>query len=488
MKVPLRLAGRLMAVPADWEPVLRGVCSYDHAMTEQVNGRTEYFSERKQLYSVVGNEFVTFRGLRFRIEQLVNEKGHDLEVVEDCEPYRDPSVFMPDADAVDGVSWRYRQFDSFLLPSLHDDGIIDAVTAYGKTFITGKICQGYPRARILVIVPGVALSGEMHKELTNLLGKGKVGHYATGSRNRHTRRVTVATPESMSHVNERHPDIILYDEVHTAASEGRGDRLLAFNHAKMFGFTGTADGRSDNAELRIEAIFGPKRINVPYQTARQHGLVAEVHYKQVPVYSGKKARDCYRDTDKMRYPIWQNKERNHVLALEAARFAADNPGEQVLVATCRTEHALYLQQAFQELGWNIPVICGAISADREESLREHKALTDDSWVITDRVGVRNYRDAFIHKRELYAIATSTFSTGADFRHLRCLIYASGDTAKIAQKQWTGRAMRLGGQCADEARSLVIDTSDEFCDSAKRRSQARRLVAEQSGWSLESSRG
>lgn len=484
MKVPLRLAGRLMAFPAEWEPLLRDVCSYDHALTDRVDGQTEYYSERKQLYSIVNNEMVTFRGLRFRITQVLHGLGHEVYVEEDLEPYRDPAVFVPDANAIDGVEWRYRQFDSFLCPALHDDGIIDAVTAYGKTFITGKICKGYPKANILVVVPGVDLSGEMFKALSGLLGKNKVGYFATGSRNRHTRRVNVTTPQSMSHINERHPDIVIYDEVHTAAAEETGRKLLAFNHAKMFGFTGTSDGRSDNAETRIEAIFGPKRINISYALAREKGLVAEVNYKQLRIKTGEKSKDYWRDVDKQRYPIWKNMKRNLRLAQEAVSYANANPGEQVLVATTKTEHALYIQQAFAQLGWRMPVICGPFDAEREKQLIKHEALTPESWLINDRSGIRDYRTAFIHKRELYAIATSTFSTGADFRHLRCLVYAAGDAAKIAQKQWAGRTMRLGEQSAEEARSIVIDTYDEFCDSAKKRSQQRWRVAEQSGWNLE----
>ena len=483
MKVPVRLAGRLIAIPAEWEPILGRCCRYMHLTPERERGETTIVTEERALYTIVGKEMVIMRGLMYRMEQELAKHGHSFEVIEDCEPFRD--VFEPDFKAVGDTNWRHRQFDSFLLPALHADGLIDAVTAFGKSFLTSKICLAYRKANILVVVPGIGLSGDMFDMLKKALGSKKVGRYGGHpSKDRKLRRVVVSTPESIHHIPDDWPDMVIYDEVHTSASDDRARKLMAFNKAKMFGLTGTSDGRGDNAEMRYEAIFGPRRIAISYEEALEHGLVARITYRMLTINQGVKASAYRMDVDKFRYPIWKNEHRNLALAKAMVEYMKANPGEQALFSVDKTEHALYVQQAFKMLGVNIPVICGSFDEDRAKSLRKHGALTDESWIISLPSEIKRYRNDFCDKRELYAIATSIFSTGADFRHLRFLVFGSGSSAKIAQKQWVGRAMRLGDQNPDEARSLVIDTFDTFCRTCRSRSEKRRLVARKEGWIVE----
>ena len=273
--VPVVLAGRLFIIPAAYEPILGRVCTYTHKGMEPTGrGRTQMTFERRQLYALDGDDMIIPRGLMFACEQRLKESNLRFEVVEDACPFRREAL-EPDFDVLGTTEWRYRQFDAFCLPALHDCSQIEAVTAFGKSFIVRKIAKAYKHANILVVVPGIGLSYDMWYKLGEEIGHGKVGSFG-GDKPKGLKRVTVTTPQSMHKVPPDWPDIILYDEVHTAAADTASEALMNFNKAVMLGFSGTTYGRSDNAEKRIEAIFGPIRIKVPYKEAVAHGMITPV--------------------------------------------------------------------------------------------------------------------------------------------------------------------------------------------------------------------
>ena len=88
----------------------------------------------------------------------------------------------------------------------------------------------------------------------------------------------------------------------------------------MFGFSASPRGRTDGADLAIEAMFGPVIYKLPYQEAEAKGNVATitVHVYRVP---GVPIR-YDNDVAQYRYGIWRNALRNRMVAQAAAAATA----------------------------------------------------------------------------------------------------------------------------------------------------------------------
>lgn len=483
---PITLAGRFIVMPKMFEEQLQDLFCYTHRETIVELGQPRQRSVDKALYAISGPDLLAPRGFLYAVEKRLGQLGIQHEIVQDMEPPRADDLFSPKFNRLGKVDWRVGQFDVICLPGLFHDGIIDAVTGYGKSFMVKQIAQAYPNARIVVVVPWRDLSDDVYRGLLRVFGDNRVGRFGDGHSGP-VRRITVTTPESLIKIQPDWPDIILYDEVHTAASDERSGLLMNYSRAKMFGFTGTSDGRSDGAEKRVEGIFGPIRIVVDYRTGVSEGFICPVVYEIMPIRAGVRTTD-YRDAmDRWRYPIWKNNARNHKLC---ARFLGElkrNPNKQALFSVERTEHALYIQQQFLKMGLRIPIISGKINPDDRERFEKHGAWHEDRWIIDQRSSVQLFRQRFTAGTEQMAIATSTFSTGADFVHLKFMIYGSGSPASIAQRQWTGRLMRMGDHDQGTIEGRLVDTRDEFCETAFGRFSKRAALAKKLGWGIEYAR-
>jgi len=329
----------------------------------------------------------------------------------------------------------------------------------------------------------VQLGKEVHKRLCIELVPERVGKLGGGVADTTNRRVVVTTPQSMHKIDADWPDIVVFDEVHQAAASSTANGLMMFNRAKMFGFSGSVDERTDNADKRIEAIFGGSVLKIDYTEGVMQGLITPITLRLYKVPRGIQTDMYTNDVERLRYPIWSNECRNQRLIAETLRYlnAAENANEQALSLVDKLEHGLYIHQAGIAAGLTIPVVCGRTNDTQMKKLGRYGAFHDNSVVVDDVDDVEAFRAAFGRGEHRVAIGTAALMTGADFPRLSFGVYASSMTTTIAQQQSAGRQMR---RSPGKESATMVDFYDVFCPKAFERTKTRIRNARSEGWNVE----
>jgi len=273
----------------------------------------------------------------------------------------------------------------------------------------------------------------------------------------------------MEHAGVDKCRLYLYDEVHEAAAEERMRKIASIRLSRMFGFSASPKGRTDGADLAIEAMFGPVIYRLSYQAAEQAGHVATI---VVHIYRIPGQRIPYDDdTAQFRYGIWRNEIRNHKIASVAASFAVQ--GKQVLIMVDKVEHALTIKRYLPD--W--PLVHANVNPEQLRSYRLLGLLPNGEKDLCRSDQRDSYRQRFENGRMRYAISTGVWSQGVDFRHLDVLVRADGGAAPIRNTQIPGRLSRGSD-------GLLIDFDDAFDDRFQKRSKARIRSYAGKGWAIQ----
>lgn len=382
-----------------------------------------------------------------------------------------PILPPPALDRLDFARLKDRPDQKACLAAIftNDMGLIEAPTAFGKTFLIGQVVRAYPTVPIIVS----SYRQDVVKSIYHRLQRsgdvpfGELG-LMSGHR-RDPRRVTVSTVDSLDRLNLSQCRLFIYDEAHEAAAERRSARISQVHSAHIFGLSATVAGRSDGSDLVTEAMFGPLIYRLSYQDAAEEGHVASIEVVIYPVFGRKVPTDD--DVQQYRHGIWRNALRNgHIAAAASESYAA---GRQTLIIVDKVEHALYLKRYHLE-DW--PIVHGSVDPEQISAFKGLDLLPHGtSWLCTAEQRDR-YRRDFEHGALRRAIATNVWSTGVDFTHLDTLIRGDAQSGAIPSTQIPGRLAR-------GVSGTLVDFDDKFDDRFARRSQRRFKTYRSKGWTL-----
>lgn len=483
MKVTLTYLGRIISMtPAELGAQFENVCTVKVVKQEQPcaeNGwQQKRFVEEKTLfwYDTTPDGvpvFCAFSGYGYRLEYVLKQQGHEVEV-KDLVPCGLPE--RPDLDLFKNIEWRGSQCTVFAKLLANRMGVIDCPTGWGKSFLIRQLARAYPNARICATVPSTAVAKELYDELfmfdpanTGIIGGGK---------HRLKRRVMVAVTHSLHHIDPE-TNLVLVDEAHAVLTEGFIEKFGGLRRARFFAFTASPEGRSDQADGFMEAMFGPVLHHVPYQEAVESGNVVQVRYRVYQCADGPATTGIKNKIRRDRQGIWRNPSRN-ALVVHAAQQAEKEHGEdaQILIMVSTAEHAYILQQALP----HYVVVAGELSEEREEQLRGSLAMTDDQIVTTKEMEAE-YKEKFSSAEIKHAIATFKWSKGVNFLDLKVLIRADGTASEISSTQVPGRLSRKGSD-GQKPEGILVDFNDSFCPTLKQRALSRFKVYRRHGWIYE----
>lgn len=371
-----------------------------------------------------------------------------------------------------GLRPEQKQIMSAVLGNSHST--VQAPTGAGKSFLIGEICKMYPHARILVTTNSVDVIETIKTYLETSLTE-KIGQIGGGKNA--PQRITVCTIQSLEKILVPY-DIVIIDECHVVGSENYMKAcLVASNSAfKVIGLSATPQSRQDNADLAVEAVCGPLRVKINYETSVQNGSVVPL---QVEVYecpygpSTSVTKDLKLQTDKDRVAIWNNKLRNKLIAEVVRKYMAEEPDTQILVYTERVEHALWLKSLLPEF----TLVSGNITPERQLDLKQAGLSMDG---ICDDKKREEIKQRFATKELKYAICTAVWQKGVNFPHLEILVRADANSGEITTVQSSGRLSRL-----DEGKTLgrVIDFCDKFNNTYLFRFKERLKQYNEHGWKV-----
>jgi superfamily II DNA or RNA helicase len=351
-------------------------------------------------------------------------------------------------------------------------GQIEAPTGDGKTWIIVQVCKMYPRARIVIIAPGIDVTKTIRDRLTTEIPRGDIGQIG-GGRREFGRRVTVCVRNSIHKADLDNCQIILYDECHTAAGEVTSKALTNAMDCKMFGFSASTEMRTDNADMLVEAHFGPVIHVTTYQESQHRGNIVPLRVLLRSVGLGPVVRSA-NSSVLNRHGLWRNKFRNKLIAEDALSHSAH--GEQVLISVGTVEHGLELMRY---LGDSFAFVYSNMDVALRKRYEKEGVITEGNHPITTQERV-HMQEEFEAGRLLRVISTC-WNQGVDFRNLQVLIRADGMGSDIRSVQLPGRLSRTAD---GKSFGLLIDYLDEFDERLHRRAQKRIRLYRKKGWDIQ----
>lgn len=484
-QIVIRISGnaldiRSFATPAlDQRPrdLLEAVLRYNHITMargtkrwDQSGSQSPVINEIRCMYAYDKyGRMVCGIGFLPRITELLTKNGYTVKVLDINSEHPRKNRFDLDWDnVVNNFTFRARQEEVLVKIASNERGIIDAPTGFGKSFQYKAICLLFSKARIIITTKRKDIVEAIKLDLSTVIPNiGQVGGGVFKPS-----RITVVTADSLHKIDPNDVDIVIGEEVHELAAESYAVELAKFKRARMYGFTATPTGRLDNADIRLESLFGQIIFRMTYAEAVGLGLVVPIRVRWLPVRGDNPAKGMT-DVPKRRWGLWRNEYRNQLIASAAREF---NDDEQVLIMVTTFEHAVYLRQHLPEF-----TLCYAERSDETDFNKFVKSgmLPEDEPVMTAKRR-QQLRQDFTSGKLKKVIATDVWSTGVSFNSLAVLIRADARGSEIMDSQIPGRVCRLD-KVNNKAEGLVIDCGDEFDNGFRAAANKRKKNYIAKGW-------
>jgi superfamily II DNA or RNA helicase len=432
-------------------------------------------SEHRRLFSIDAYGCLNFpAGYYDRVLEILADLDYQVRYVDDSSQF--PQQLEWHWDNLGAFQFRPKQQEALeVLEAAYKarrGGVVDAAAGFGKTELFAALAMLLPEAKILICVKSTDNVQKTVKILLKYLPRMSVGQRGAGKSQQ--ARVTVCTAASVGNY-QGHVDLFLGDEAHELLAETYvADIVTVAHQAICFGFTATVEGRSDNSDARMEAVFGKTLFKVTYPEAVGLGLVVPIEVRWVRVEMAKNPAALFEaETSRKRHGLWINNIRNASIAKVAQQHYDE--GDQVLVLVDKIEHLLELAKLLP----GFALCYGNIDENDEEYYRKHALLPSDYKPLTvaDR---KRIREDFEAGNTRAAIATGVWKLGVSFDALAVLVYAGGGSSPIDATQGPSRVSRIHSQSGKEY-GVVYDFTDEFDDQFYKQAMARRRIYKKHDW-------
>jgi superfamily II DNA or RNA helicase len=415
---------------------------------------------------------VTYGGLFATFKDDAKKRGYSLHI----EDYQEP-LPEPDWDLLQELPpLRDGQAETIAAIVSANRGLVVEPTGNGKTFVITALCKIWTSVKILVVCPGIDVYEEMVERIKDKCPGEYVNQQGGGKSKYNARaRIGVCTNTSLHKVSTDWPDIILYDEAHTAAAMNVLCKLNQFDTAKMIGFTASPTGRKDGTDMITTALFGPVIRHIPYQEAVRKGNVANIQVRMVHIEGD--MNDMYKKQhDKDRFGYWLNRERNIKLINEAKHLF--RPDESVLFMVARTEHGLALKQLMPEVAF----MHRPINKKQWDKMSAFGVTQGFEYEDMAKVDGKQMKADFMSGKIKWCICTYVWKQGIDTVDLAGLVRFGGEGSNILDIQTSGRLSRKGHD-GQKTWGVVIDALDDYGDYYLRQSLTRRKNYQAQGWQI-----
>lgn len=487
----------------------------------QLRGNPAFSADPVSLYTKTeAGAVVTGAGMRSRLCAALSSLNISYEY-EDLRPTNkllEPARYDRLTN-MDDLEFRKGQAEALASIEACDGGVIVAPTGFGKTFLMVLLTQIYPDSVIHMVAPGISLLESIFSRLIKV-APSKVGRIY-GSHNDYEKRIILCSADSLHKLPYSKAHLLLYDEVHTAATERRS-RLLCnhYTDAKFIGLTGSHNSRMDGADAVVESIFGPKIAELTYSEAQEAGSVAKINtqfFKIEKSINSPENIEERRSDLKKKYGYWVNMDRNRKIA-DAAEICPTIIGKkdpQILIICETVEHIFELRRFLPDY----EVVYTSVSDKLQNSLERRglwrneftlnkelmkTLIAEGKWDIEDfsknknilkelrESGEWEQGDYMTPSKRSYllkefeegrlkrVIANYCWKQGIDPVYLDVLIRADGGTSAINNIQLPGRLSRVN---ENKTEGMLIDFVDEWSSWAYDRSKARLRVYKQNGFNI-----
>lgn len=433
--------------------------------TLKINPRMEL--EERQLYELDGNTLYCLAGLKHRVEVLLGAAGIKYKFTDLRSNTLEPADWDRLADLPGGISFRHRQDEVLATIEATEGCLIGAPTGYGKTHLAVYACAAYPNSRVAFISSGLDLIKSTYTRLNSVF-RGQVGRIGDGHFE-DNKRITLISIDSLHKAKLDKYQLIIGDEVHEFGTDRRiGLLCSSYTDAKWVGFSASLGMRSDNADIMVEAVFGPKAIDITYAEATANNVVVPIYLQVLDIPGDITTPTITGSTQlKKRNAYWAHLHRNEIFADAAynAKYILNDgdPDPQTLVMTATVEHAFNLRNLMPDY----EVVYASLDPRTKRRLVDQGLISSTEYMSPSR------RDSMLRRFEAgtlkKVISTHCWKKGINPQQLKVFVRADGETSSINNVQLPGRLSRV---YQGKDRGLLIDGNDRFDDWAARRAANR----------------
>lgn len=265
-------------------PAVRKFLTLSYREMVKANGKTTFNNLKAPMYNPATTSdghagLSSYQGFWRSLKEHLEAEGHTV-VVSDNRPQFAPPNF---GQALLGL----RQFQKgWILRALQDgnSGLIGAPTRFGKSYGMTAICRAFPKARTVVVAPGVFLCEQLFDHFKETLPHRDVRGVYTGSRNKNQGPdITICSMDSMDKMDADDTDLLIIDEPHAVVADERLPKLAAFTRCRKYGFGATLTGRFDKKDRLIEGMIGPVITNITYREAVAQEAIAPLKVIMIKV-------------------------------------------------------------------------------------------------------------------------------------------------------------------------------------------------------------
>lgn len=404
----------------------RGQLFYQMKIASRNKNNKLYYATKAALTKLEANEYVClFKNNMFPtgLLNIAIEAMNALQAPYNIEDLRE----CPGQTAI--LRWynapwdpRYYQNEMIEIGLKAGRGVFEAAVGSGKSLVMAYLIKEIS-CNSLIIVPSVALSGQLFRDFSEWFGSGSV-ELLDAQKIRKTKRpkaisiVTVQSLGSLVKTGEfaefaKHIDAVFVDEVHHAGASTYTSLLKDLEHVYYrYGFSGTFL-RNDNKTMEMWSFLS----NVLYQFPA-HRAITEGFLTPVQVFMHN-----MRGIPNRKYQTEYDNAycANPQLLEKVTEIVTNYPESQILILVNRKDK------------------CGLVIHEYLKSLSiENSYISGDN--SKDEIGSNII--SFNEKRTRVLIGSSVISEGVDIRSTDHLVMTQGGKSEITMVQAAGRVLRL----------------------------------------------
>jgi superfamily II DNA or RNA helicase len=451
-----------------WMPGLSKECTYFRVGYSPFNqAKTR---EREELFHLqqIDGRMVGYiaDGLTDKIRRWFDRKGIPY-TFENKHYWKELPV--PEWGRVDFSGLRDGQEEALVAVATNYNGVIDACTGYGKTWLLVQVCRMYPKLNIVIVTSRKAVVRSIYERLREYKDiRDQIGAICTWKDTGPNHRIVVTTTKSMEKTNYDKCDILMFDECHALAAPGTAYKLASFRRARKFGLSASPEGRGDKADMVLEGMIGPVRFSLTYQEGVAAGAVVPI---DVHIYTVTGKPIWHRmHLALKRFGLWQNEVRNKMIADIAKTFG----DQQVLIMCDTVEHVMHIKKYLPEY----TAVYDSCSTDRYKEYVDAGMTTDPLLTSKELIKIQS---GFEKGEIRHIVGTMIWKEGVDFKHLLALIRADGQAGSISSTQIPGRLSRT---VEGKDKAVLVDFYDSFDKRLEGCSKARLKTYGEKGWNIE----
>lgn len=446
------ITSEIIGLPKFLIPKLKGILSYE--------SKSKIYSFAYQqgkwngiIYLIRNNKFPS--GLLYLVEHFLQKQDLEYEILNKKFPSIIGNLTID--------SLREYQKEALEICLKEGRGVIHAPMGSGKTRLAAAITESIGR-NTLFLVPRKELVLQHKTEFENcsslkigeIIGEAGVRKF---NKNPWEFPIYIAMfPTIFSNRSDckkllQETEILLLDEVHRAPCKTLYSVAMSCPAPFRFGFSGTTEGRSDNADLKIRAVTGKIIFKQEMHPLVENGFLA----KATVIFI-----DCKNDA--LNLIEWENLYRvgvveNKIRNQKIIKIVQDsiNREKSCYIIVSRIRHGEILKKMCDFAKCDF--IYGDLDIDTRNSVLNKFRSKEINVLIISPIG----------------------DEGIDLPNIETLILASGQKAPIQVMQRIGRGLRHG----ESGKVLIFDFWDNWKGNKilYKHSRLRKKIYEQAGFKI-----